>query len=82
MTKQELNRDVKRLLKQFNEAKKLSNNLYFEAIEKTIKPEFLRLYGADKDITYMNFESFKILYRMNLTLRFIPLHQFAIQLEL
>lgn len=71
MTKQELNRDIKRLYKQYlNKADK-------EAIE----PEFKRLYYADDNFEYCNKNSVLMLLAMNHTFRFIQFHLFGISCE-
>jgi len=74
MTKQELNRDIKRLVK--NSENITDKNR--DAIEK----EFLRLYRADKTFEYMNLYSVKMMLRLNVRHRYIPLHQFGQQINL
>jgi hypothetical protein len=82
MTKQELNRDVKRLLKKAKAITKgLQNSEYYDAIEKEVKPEFFRLYRADTKFEYMNKESILIMLRLNLRHRFEPLHMFGIYID-
>lgn len=73
MTKQELNRDIKRLAKQFGTEKE--NTPEFEK-------EFKRLYFADREFTYMNKDSVLIMLRINLRHRFIALHQFGINITI
>lgn len=76
MTTQELNRDIKRLRKSI-----VSHNgkdSYYSFIENEAKKEFQRLYGADREFKYMNKESIKIMFRLNIRHRFQPLHNFGI----
>ncbi len=78
MTKRELNRDVKRL------AKFVSNYVGTtdEKTEEYIKAEAKRLYQADKEMTYLNKDSIKVLLRLNLRYRFVQLHSFGLFIEL
>ncbi len=75
MTKQELNKDCKRLIKDYLKAVKSVN--YYETLESTIIPEFKRIYGADPQGEYLGYDNFKALLRLNLILRIIPLHSFG-----
>lgn len=77
MTAKELNRDIKRLGKLINTEKEYNEQLLF-AHEK----EFKRLYNADREFKYMNAESIRIMLRINLRHRIIPLHQFGLDIEL
>ena len=81
MTRKELNRDIKRLWKSYNDSKELTNDGYFFEIENSIKPEFSRLYYADDNFEYMNIQSAKIMIRLHLTLRVVPLHLFGINIK-
>ena len=71
MTKQELNRDIKRLYKNITP----NNSEQFEE-------EFRRLYFADKSFEYTNLNNLKIMFRLNLRYRFIALHQFGLSIDL
>lgn len=79
MTKKELNRDVKRLLKTVSGIAKDEN--YHENIEKYVKPEFMRLYLADRSFEYMNRQSILIMLRLNVRYRFEALHHFGLQIS-
>lgn len=82
MTKQELNRDIKRLA---NEVYRMSfepQEKYFEYLEKTASKEFRRLYNSDSNFEYMNLLSVKIMLRLNVSHKFIPLHNFGLHIEL
>lgn len=81
MTNAELNRDIKRLYKSIEKSKELNNDDYYSFIEKEAKPEFLRLYGADREGTALNLLSFKIMHRLNQTHKFVAFHMFYINLE-
>ena len=73
MTKQELNRDVKRLSKLIGTDKE-----YTPEFEK----EYKRLYYADSTFDYFNLESVRIMLRMNARHRFIPFHQFGLMINI
>jgi len=73
MTTQELNRDIKRLAKQFNTDKEHTEEF---------KKEFLRLYHADNNFQYSNKDSVLTLLRINLRHRFIALHSFGININI
>ncbi len=79
MTKQELNRDIKRLWVRYEN--KDSELDVYEALEE-MRQELKRLYYADDDFEYMNLRSIKIMIRLNLSLRVVPLHQFGLGIEL
>lgn len=80
MTKQELNRDIKRLYNNIEKAK--NTPLFFEYIEKQAKKEFTRLLYASDDFSALSKKSVLILYRLNLRHRFIPLHTFGLNIKL
>lgn len=73
MTKQELNRDIKRLSKHFATDK---------AGTPEFEKEFKRLYYADSSFEYINLENLKAMLRINLRHRFIALHQFGLMINL
>jgi hypothetical protein len=75
MTRQEFNRDIRRLRKRFHTDESKDYGSPF-------RKEFERLYYADKEFTYASVESIKTLLRINLRLRYIPLHLFGIYIEL
>lgn len=81
MTKQELNRDIKRLRTAYLEGPNRADN-YQKSIADDIKPEFLRLYRADQNAEYMNYASFRFMYRLNLIHRFVAPHLFMIQMDI
>lgn len=75
MTNQELNRDIKRLGKQFDTEKTEKQLQDFEK-------EFKRLYYADNSFKALNKDSILIMLRTNLRYRFIALHSFGLNIEL
>jgi ABC-type branched-subunit amino acid transport system substrate-binding protein len=75
MTKQELNRDIKRLAKM--KATDESGNL-----SDTFVKEYKRLYGADNEMTWLTAQSIRIMLHLNLRYRIIPLHLFGIYIDL
>ena len=85
MTSKELNRDIKRLWKQYKSH--LSNfredniDQFYKHIEDVIKPEFKRLYYADTSMKPLNADSLRYLIRLNLLLRVIPFHQFGLSIS-
>ena len=87
MTKRELNRDVKRLNNYIKGIKKAAemmqdNTAYFKDIQGYAKGEFIRLIGADNSFESLSAESLRILLKLNLSHRFIPLHTFGIFIEI
>ena len=83
MTKQELNRDIKRLRTTYLKAVAAANwDDNYQRVVDEIKPEFLRLYRADQNAEYMNYASFWFMYRLNLIHRLVDLHLFMIQMDI
>lgn len=68
MTTQELNRDIKRLCKRFNEGE------YSESFDK----EFKRLYNADSNFQYIKPQLALNMIRINSARRIYALHTFGI----
>lgn len=82
MTKNELNRDIKRLAKYINgiaaAAEMMQDNTaYYRDIDKVARPEFIRLYYAADNFSYLTHKSVLIMVRLNLAHRFIAFHQFG-----
>ena len=82
MTKAQLNRDIKRLKNEiyrmsFEDLKQYQRYLLIEACN-----EFTRLYNADRKFEYMNKDSVLTMLKLNLSHRFMPLHNFGINIEL
>lgn len=82
MTKQELNRDIKRLNNSIKKLENKDNKVYFEFIENEAKKEFKRLYHADSEFKYANKQSILIMLRLNVRHRFILFHQFGLMIEI
>jgi hypothetical protein len=85
MTNQELNRDIKRLLKAIQKAHSNYDNdsmTYYRFIENDAKKEFTRLFYADKEFTAMTKSSILIMLRLNVRHRFIALHNFGININI
>lgn len=83
MTKQELNRDVKRLYNKYkaNSGGEATND-YYKWLDETIKPELKRVYYADDNFEYLTADNIKRIIRLNLSLRVIPFHQFGANINL
>jgi len=81
MTPAELNRDIKRLLTKANKVPIDDDSKYVDYVDE-VKSELLRLYHADDRFQYMNSKSIKIMLRLNLRFRVIPLHIFGLHIEL
>ena len=79
MTKQELNRDVKRLRIYYLNNK---NNTICKLNYEYLTSEFKRLYYADKNFEYLNKKNVLFMFRFNLMHRIIPLHLFGIQIDI
>ena len=82
MTRQELNRDIKRLRSSYLKLKPIYADSYYQSITDKIEPEFKRLYRIDSNAEYMNQASFRFMYRVNLIHKFVPLHMFMIQMDI
>lgn len=86
MTKQQLNAAVKKLTNDYKTHAATANDEippgYFDHIEKVIKPEFSRLYGADNTLKSFTADNLRRLIRLNVKLRVIPFHQFGLMIDL
>jgi hypothetical protein len=86
MTNSELNRDIKRLLKEVARIHdsyiELINKNEYNKAEEALKKEFARLYNADQTFSSMNRTSILIMLRLNVRLRAIPFHQFGLFIKL
>jgi hypothetical protein len=74
MTKQELNRDIRRLKKVFNDMEPKD--------ETDIQREFNRLYWADKKFEYMTRANILFMFAINRRYQFLPSHKFGLYIEL
>jgi hypothetical protein len=79
MTKQELNRDIKRLWKRF-QATYGKESLTEEEAEAQ-RVEWRRLWFADREAEAMKVEQLKAMIRMNEARRYITLHTIALYFE-
>lgn len=79
MTRQELNRDAKRLIKVIKSGDFRDDNL---EVKEEIVNEFKRIYLADKEFTYLSPVLALKMVRINLSLRVFPLHTFGLNIEL
>jgi len=82
MTKQELNRDIKRLKSEIYRMSFDDQKSYFDYIDNQAKKEFTRLFWADKEFEYMNRTSILIMLRLNIRFRIIALQTFGLNIEL
>lgn len=85
MTSQELNRDVKRLLKSIQKATanfKVNESAYYAYIASEATKEFTRIYHADDTFESLNKASILIMIRLNVRHRFVPLHMFGINIKI
>jgi hypothetical protein len=74
MTKQELNRDIKRFKKVFDSMEPVD---FDEA-----RQEFNRLYWADRTFEYMTRANILFMFRINIRYVFVELHHFGNQIQL
>lgn len=81
MTKNELNRDIKKLKSEFYRIG-FWDLEYQEQQKPALIKEFKRLYDADRNFEYMNKDSILTMLRLNLTYRIIDLHLFGINIDL
>lgn len=77
MTKQELNQDCRRLINHYKKGVCQDGTTINDFID-----EFKRIYGADKNFEYLTSKNALDLFRINLSMVIVPLHQFGIQYEL
>jgi len=78
MTAKELNRDIKRLRLKIEKMKHSENHEeWFKFIDNEAKQEFIRLYHADTSMQSMSKQSIIIMIGLNVSHRFLPLHNFA-----
>lgn len=84
MDSTQLNRDIQSLKHKVKSFKTKGGNLepYFKFIEDVVKPEYIRLYRADDTFKSLTQKSVLIMIRLNLSHRFIPFHQFGLNIEL
>ena len=87
MTIKELNRDIKSLnkyIKGISQAADLmkDNAAYYRDIENVAKPEFIRLYHAANDFKALTKDTILIMLRLNISHRFIALHNFGNLIEI
>jgi len=85
MTKQELNRDIKRVIKKALtlEAQNFDSisDTYYRELDQ-LKLELHRLYLADRTMEYMNIHNIKAMLRLNVRYRYMPLHEFGLFIDL
>ena len=84
MTTKELNNKIRKL---YNEVSKLQSeqtnlDVFFSIIDTEIKPKYTTLYYADDSFKSFTKESILILIKLNLRYRFIPFHQFGLNINL
>ena len=88
MTKQEINRDIKRLYKRFNTGPydvtdwNAEQWRAHEQEKQEENEEFKRLYKADTTLKSMNRKSILMLYRINQARRIIQFHIFGINAKI
>ncbi len=82
MTAKELNRDIKRLASEIYRMSFEDTKEYYKYLETIAGQEFKRLYHADYKLEYMNLNSVKIMFRLNLSHRFIAFHSFGLGINL
>ena len=82
MTKQELNRDIKRMYKSyFDKIYTLESNDFFNWIEESLKPEYKRLYFADNNASVLTLDSLKRMMIIYSKIQVIPFHTFYIEIN-
>ena len=81
MTKQELNKDIKRLGAEIYRMSFEDQDKYFEYLDKEARKEFTRLFHADQGFEYMNLNSVKLMLRLNLKYRFVALNAFGLMIK-
>lgn len=79
MTKKELNRDCRRLIKKFKNNEHLDQQ---RNLSKDFEKEFKKIYGADKEFKYINPKYVLAFYRINQCCLIYPFHTFGIHFEI
>lgn len=83
MTNQELNRDIKRLVKDCESIHEPDINQRLRDIQvEKCRKEFHRLYHADTSFTSVSKQNILYMLRLNIRYRFIELHSFGIHINL
>ena len=82
MTKQELNRDIKRLHAKFKSMEGKTTEEIVLFIMNEGRREFIRLYNEDIRFEKMNLASLKFMLRLNLKHRYISLHNFGLLISI
>jgi hypothetical protein len=83
MTNAELNRDIKRFFKNYSiHLEADGSDTFFSWVDRYGRKEFLRLYGADKELILMNKKSILMLMKINRHLLIVPLHMMFINAEI
>lgn len=86
MTPQQLNKDIKKLNKlvaTISADTDKTNDLdkHFKRIDAEVKPEFIRLFHADREFKYMDRTSILIMLRLNIKLRIVAFHSFGLNID-
>lgn len=83
MTKNELNRDIKRLYAKISRLSNGNNNdAYYHYLQNQGQKEFERLYWASDDFSLLTKQSILILLVLNRRHRFMAFHNFGNKIEL
>lgn len=82
MTKQELNRDVKRLSSEIYRRSFGNQSEYFNYLNDVAQKEFIRLHHAADDYTALSKDNIIRMVRINGIHRFIPIHQLHYKLSI
>jgi len=78
----DLNESCTTLLKKYLEVQNLGSLEYFKKVDEIIKPEWLRIYTEDMELKSINSKSIKILLRLNLSHKFVPLYLFGLFIDI
>lgn len=81
MTTKKLNADIKKLRDEIYRKSFESHDEYFRYLREEAETEFIKLYRADNNFKSLTKESVLILFRLNLAHRFVPFHQFGIDVN-
>ena len=73
-----INKDVAKLRAEMYRMSFYDQSEWFIWLDKVARPEFLRIYNLDKSMKELSAENVCGMLRMNISHRFVPLHEFGL----
>lgn len=78
----QLNKDIIKLCKMYLRRSKLNDDTFYTWLENVYKPTFRELHDSIEDYSKLSKKAFMFMYQINLSVRAVSLHQFAITLNI